>query len=138
MQLEDAQVDESLTKQGPRLRVLNFFSMRRIRNVLLLAVLLLFGSGCGTVCSFMEGTQEGDRTLVYGGVRWDAVVVGHMFSGERVHGVNVFWLGMFFLFDLPFSAVADTVTLPIAVGIEFRGRPGEPSLEKSPDKTEQK
>ncbi|KAF0241902.1 MAG: hypothetical protein FD180_4192 [Planctomycetota bacterium] len=138
MQPDDAQVDESLTKQGPRLRVLTFASMRRIRNDLLLAVLLLCESGCGTVCSFMEGTQQGERSLVYGGVRWDAMVVGHMFSGERVHGVNVFWLGLIFLFDLPFSAVADTVTLPIAVGIEFRGRPGEPSTEKSPGKTEQK
>src|SRR5262245_59080108 len=102
--------------------------MTRLRSGLLLA-LLLCESGCGTIGSLMAGTEEGERTLIYGGVRVNAVVVAHMFSGESVHGLDVFWIGLVYFLDLPLSAVADTVTLPYTVGVEIWGRSGKLSRE---------
>ena len=99
--------------------------MGRTGTLALLVVLLSCGSGCGTVLNFVAGTEGGERTLVYGGVRVDALVVGHMFSGDTVHGLNVFWMALFTLFDLPLTLAADTLTLPVTVGVELFGSQGK-------------
>ena len=71
-----------------------------------LAVTVLASSGCGTManlennagpCPFVKMTGVGAPTVIYGGVKRD------MDAG-----------GPFYL-DVPLSAVADTVTLPIVI-----------------------
>ena len=108
--------------------------MGRTGTLALLGVLLSVASGCGTVLNFVAGTEEGERSLIYGGVRVEALVVGHMFSGDNVHGLNVFWMALFTLFDLPLTLAADTLTLPVTVGIELFGSPGK-TEEKEPDRS---
>lgn len=106
--------------------------MGRFRGLALLGTLLLGGSGCGTVLNFHAGMQNGERCMIYGGVRLDAVVIANMFSGEDVHGVGVFWLGLLYLVDLPLSLVADTITLPVTLFIEVLGSPGKREVTKPP------
>ena len=97
--------------------------MSRRAIIGLVAVVLLCGSGCGTMANFKIGIKDGQRSLIYGGVRADASLVGGMFSGDSIHGINVFWYALVTIFDLPLSFVADTLTLPITVAVEFFRKP---------------
>jgi uncharacterized protein YceK len=102
--------------------------------VVLLAALPLSMVGCGTALNFMHGKGNTSAPReVYGGVRTDALLVsqfvGEAFHPDRLVGetpvdkataalaggaVNLGFAGLA-LVDLPFSAVADTATLPLTV-----------------------
>ena len=97
--------------------------MSRKPIICLVGVVLLCGSGCGTIASFLAETEDGHRSLIYGGVQLEAKVIGNMFSGDSLHGTNMFWWGLMYLIDLPLSFVADTLTLPITVAVELFRKP---------------
>ena len=76
--------------------------------------ILLF-CGCGTVMNYR---YEGPTP--YGGVRSDAAAISGLCSGRHLETRSElgFWVQMYgiaSIFDLPFSAVADTVILPVTV-----------------------
>jgi len=79
-----------------------------LREVVVLLLLALL-SGCQTSRSFDQGCPG-----VYSGVRYYADQIGGMPLDGKV----------FFTFDLPFSAVIDTLLLPATVFIE----PEKPDL----------
>ncbi len=98
------------------------------RACLSLAAIFCLGN-CGTIGSFVAGQGDGERSLIMGGVRIDALMIVHMFSGDKIHGVDVFWISALCIFDLPLSLAADLLTLPVTVGMEiFAPQP----IEKEP------
>lgn len=86
--------------------------MRGLALTALLALALPL-AGCQTVRSFTSGCPG-----VYSGVRY----FGDQYSWLPVDGK------IFFTLDLPFSAVADTLVLPVTAFVE----PPEPSLRGLP------
>jgi uncharacterized protein YceK len=131
-------------------------------SAFLAGVLVLVPGGCGTAMNFMHGKGSTPTAReVYGGVTGDAQIAFH-FAREAFH--PEFWkdetpeqklvqtvvgfpshLGFagLFLIDLPLSAVADTLTLPLtipagidrAVGDFYAKRqttPSAPEGERSP------
>src|SRR5262245_52366383 len=94
------------------------------------AVLAATLSGCGTVANLWSCCKSGDRA-VYGGVAHslrraaeDAEEAARLDSPDRaLHALGACLM----LADLPLSAVADTLTLPItvpeALGHRAEGRP---------------
>jgi uncharacterized protein YceK len=80
-----------------------------------LAILLLALAGCGTVYDAIgaDWAYVGPPSPhVFGGVRGDWFMVN---GGDRHLG----FLGLFCLFDLPLSAAADVVLLPITVPVSL-------------------
>jgi uncharacterized protein YceK len=83
--------------------------------MLLVAVLLVPLSGCGTVMNFLPDNHvfpgSGEKA-VYGGVVYDVTGAG------KAEG---FWetllVAFLLLIDLPLSAAMDTVTLPITIPV---------------------
>jgi uncharacterized protein YceK len=71
---------------------------RRVSVSILVALLALLTSGCGTIYRHSEGARA-----PYSGVQFDAAGVGNI--GEPA-------LTVIFALDLPLSAVADTLLLP--------------------------
>lgn len=76
-------------------------------------------SGCGTILNFSMGVTPPDaqppRTEIYGGVQIDAQLVGKAVDGYQPWWFNV--LGLLFVFDVPLSLLADTITLPVTIPI---------------------
>lgn len=98
--------DARLPEKGPR--SIKVSTVKPVLAKLLLSSALALGlSGCGTVFNFGAGTCAlREYPVVYGGV--DLVV--------EVFAVQNFPLGLLVaLVDLPFSLVADTVTLPYTI-----------------------
>jgi uncharacterized protein YceK len=92
---------------------------RAVRPVVVALAALLLG-GCGTFVNMTDQapeSMEGGRRAVYGGVRWDVEVAYPMGPSAASH--NTTWPTMprffFFLFDLPSSAIGDTLTLPVTI-----------------------
>ena len=85
------------------------------------AAVALLGGGCGTlvnVTSYAPPEIGGGQRLVYGGVLWDLEGEYRALTTPypQYHlGVRLPMI-LFYLIDLPFSAVGDTLTLPITVG----------------------
>jgi len=85
-----------------------------------LAVLVLT-SGCGTFCNtvYFHPYEGGKR--VYGGVRGDCEAVERLAVAPATHETE--WdrirLGIFHVFDMPFSALGDTLTLPYILWIGY-------------------
>jgi uncharacterized protein YceK len=96
-------------------------------------VVVLSLAGCGTILNLTEDGPKSPvpKNSVYGGIAWDAV----WGSNEFVCAVDPFinqgltpWYGRFFdlafvslcLVDLPLSALADTLTLPITIQAAFQ------------------
>jgi uncharacterized protein YceK len=82
------------------------------RNVVvacLAALVLSTVSGCGTVVNLVSRhpTDFTDATKPYGGVFVDGAFAGDFAMQPQTLPVALFWL-----IDLPFSFVGDTVTLP--------------------------
>ena len=78
-------------------------------------------SGCGT----MDNMAGGPSARVYGGVRQDvkdaAQATGTAFrASDAAMFSNSVALGTAHVLDMPFSAVADTVTLPVTVPAAVR------------------
>ena len=85
------------------------------------AVVALFGGGCGTlvnVSGYAPTQIGGGQRMIYGGVVWDLEgeyrALTTPYPQYRL-GVRLPMI-FFYLFDLPFSAIGDTITLPITVG----------------------
>ena len=84
------------------------------------AAVALLGGGCGTlvnVTSVAPPEIGGGQRLPYGGVIWDLegeyrALTAPPPSRFGVHLPMIF----FYLIDLPFSAIGDTLTLPITIG----------------------
>jgi uncharacterized protein YceK len=87
--------------------------------------------GCNTIANLQE------RQEVFGGVRYSSVVGCGLLAdaaGLTPHEDTYFdrsmyaYIGLAELFDLPFSLVGDTVTLPITIPVSiFRRLDGQPS-----------
>jgi uncharacterized protein YceK len=91
-------------------------------------------SGCGTMVGNLGGLAH-HHNEIYGGVRVDGdALKEHMQDRE--------WLAAgVALLDMPFSAVADTLTLPITVKATLAGEAGEREvvpLPASPDESNPK
>ena len=106
----------------------------RVGGGLLVLAALASVPGCGTVLSFQQ-EEEGPRA--YGGVRMDAALgpgliaagVGALIypkEHEKFPPGTYISLGACALADLPFSLVADTVTLPLTVPVALRKVGGKP------------
>lgn len=85
------------------------------------AAVALLGGGCGTlvnVTGYAPPELGGGQRLVYGGVLWDLEgeyrALTTPYPQYRL-GVRLPMI-FFYLFDLPLSAVGDTLTLPITLG----------------------
>lgn len=74
-------------------------------KALLLAALLLLASGCGTVLNLGFGPKP------YGGVRADCFMAGECVDEPQTVHFALFWLA-----DLPFSLLGDTLTLHHTLG----------------------
>jgi uncharacterized protein YceK len=80
-------------------------------------------SGCGTIMNledtpttYFRRGQDEDPKRIYGGVQ----IIAERGWGQITSGPDPF-LGMYWLLvDLPFSAAADTVTLPITIPATLR------------------
>jgi uncharacterized protein YceK len=95
----------------------------------LLALMVLTGvSGCGTVLNFQ---QEEEGPKVFGGVLTDAALgpgllaagadnLIHPKEHEKLPPGTTLALGACALADLPFSLVADTLTLPLTIPVALR------------------
>jgi uncharacterized protein YceK len=83
----------------------------------LLAAWLPVLVGCGTAANTLWWTPMEGGMRVYGGVRADAEVLCHRFSGESDAGNATGRCKevVFCAIDLPLSAAADTLTLPVTV-----------------------
>jgi uncharacterized protein YceK len=92
------------------------------------AIFFLAVSGCGTVLnlrdfenrsisrySILKRGRVPTPKMVYGGVRMDAAVVGGYLQTSSIDPPAILLAGYVGLIDLPLSAVADTVTLPITI-----------------------
>jgi len=92
--------------------------MRSVLVVAAAGILLCGLSGCGTILNFTMGVSERGqpaRTEIYGGLQIDAQAVGKAFEGYQPWWFNVF--AFLFVFDVPLSLVADTITLPVTLPI---------------------
>jgi hypothetical protein len=96
--------------------------MRKIRTPGVLAAIAVGVSsqaGCGTILNLALGVEEpGARILsfkteVYGGLRNDAHALKEAIEGFDGWLASVYYF--LFVFDVPLSFVADTITLPITV-----------------------
>jgi hypothetical protein len=87
-------------------------------KALLLGAALVCAGGCGTVATFSDGLKESDSTLSpkpFGGTRLD------------VHAIPVFCdqefplslLSIAFVLDVPLSAAADVITLPLTIPLHL-------------------
>ena len=106
--------------------------MARQGMIIAIAALAITSFGCGTAGSlvFTGGyTKEFPETsFVYGGVRSDAKMLSNAFRDagkakvdeipEAAAGVLV--TGMVVVIDLPLSAIADTILIPVAIETDSR------------------
>ena len=103
-----------------------FGNMRMPRNfwLVLAAVAGPLLSGCGTILSHADG-QGG----VYSGASADARLLATV--GNETHDIPVVpWAIPFSIFDLPLSAVADTLCLPYVLATAKSDTAGVPDQEK--------
>ena len=88
-------------------------------------------SGCGTAASLLTGRPDPVAPEVYGGVRLSAKCVGQWAQYAAELDNKRDWLGGFFAAgicalltaDVPLSALADTLALPLTVGYAMEGCP---------------
>ncbi len=66
-----------------------------------------------TVSGWCDTDQ--DIPLIYGGVVTDGYVLHGAFTGQLEYPA----LGVLALLDLPFSAIADTILLPVTISIYY-------------------
>ena len=76
--------------------------MRPFSTVAALSISLVFLTGCASIAA----RTQGRATRVYPGVRNDAYYLAHPSKADFP------WLQWMNVFDLPFSAVLDTLLLP--------------------------
>jgi uncharacterized protein YceK len=86
---------------------------------LMLAMLTPLLTGCATGLNTLYYTPDEGGNQVYGGVKLDALLIKASITGhsEQFHDTPLAraWVATLATLDLPLSAVADTLTLPITV-----------------------
>jgi uncharacterized protein YceK len=102
---------------------------RRRLAVLLLTAIVAAVAGCGTVLNLDE--EQG----VYGGVRTDAAMTGLMAHAltDECHKLGrrmTFAIGLAAFADIPLSAIADTLTLPITIPATLTRHAGNNQVEQ--------
>jgi uncharacterized protein YceK len=88
------------------------------------AAVALLGGGCGTlvnVTTVAPAEIGGGQRAVYGGVVWDLEGEYRAWTTPYPPTLRYTWgvngpMILAYLFDLPLSAIGDTLTLPITVG----------------------
>ena len=89
------------------------------RNSFVLAAAAL--CACNIGCATALNVASEDSRQVYGGVQIDGALVGHdvgiLIAGEdsKIADEIPFGIGLVAIGDMPFSVIADTLTLPITV-----------------------
>lgn len=105
--------------------------MRALYPLFLCALLVAALSGCGTIMTFTCTSSDPDEPMrpgLYGGARLDAWELRNAEFWEAPFGGILHCL---FLWDIPLSFAADTLTLPATALIAlFRPRKGRDSTEK--------
>lgn len=96
----------------------------RNSNRYLIGSILMIGSilsGCATIIAIQDA-GEPDVPIVYGGVQMDWVLVTANFrEGGSVHMGDLPWvLVAAATIDLPLSAVADTLLLPLTIPLSLQ------------------
>lgn len=85
--------------------------------------LILMSSGCGTIGNFASLPLSPKEPQAYGGVLFDAKLAGRLYpedydkltQGDLWAGAAIGPHSLYFLLDFPLCAIADTLTLPIAL-----------------------
>lgn len=90
---------------------------RRTVIALLCMTILASATGCGTIINLAKGPVR-----INGGARLDV----HLIGEPEIHGQFVWPFLLFGIFDLPLSAVLDTVLLPLTIPLD---------LSRDPDRT---
>ncbi len=95
--------------------------MRRASLAAALGLVAMGLSGCGTAANLSGGAQGFRPMQIYGGVLRDVQSAQHWVSTNWIEGSDwqqdvgtVVGVGLIGL-DLPFSAIGDTLTLPITI-----------------------
>jgi uncharacterized protein YceK len=99
----------------------------RLNACALFAVCVLFVSGCGTVANTLWLNDDEGGMRVYGGVRGDWEIIHESSTGSpgtRMDSYSVL-LGSL---DIPFSAIGDTVTLPLTIPYSILSSTRRPRL----------
>src|SRR4051812_32489761 len=91
-------------------------------RTLVLAMVALSLSGCGTVCNLAWLHVRGDKLscgppLVYGGVQNDVEIINRASQATGAPGMGTG--GLYLLADVALSFVADTLTLPIPICVKL-------------------
>ena len=82
-------------------------------RIIFIAAMLTLCSGCGTILAHVDGSVTGP----YSGIRVDSHMIA---SVGKEHDMPVFpWIIPFCIFDLPLSAVSDTLVLPYDLSQPF-------------------
>ena len=88
----------------------------RISRIILVASIALISSSCATVLSISAWNDtDQDVPLIYGGVVLDAHAISGAWRGDLEYPL----LGFIAVVDLPLSGIADTVLLPVTIGIYY-------------------
>jgi uncharacterized protein YceK len=88
-------------------------TVRRLALLLVLGSLVVAGSGCGTVLNFFNGEGGGPKQ-VYGGVQIDCQAAAGLLKDHPGQGIP-YQEALWAFFDLPFSLLGDTLTLPLVL-----------------------
>lgn len=104
------------------------------------AVLSLSLCGCGTVCNFAGGVVHSDREpAVYGGVKRDLDIIESAVNAHPDNppnmGKGAVYLVALALVDPIVSFIADTLTLPITIPIQYWRQKAEKNDENSTSNT---
>jgi uncharacterized protein YceK len=114
--------------------------MRAIIVVPALLLALAAGTGCASYANL--GTEDGWK--VYGGARLDATLISEGFAPTKevtqknVERPVLVMEGCSGLVDLPFSAIVDTVLLPVTVPIAIARMAENSAADAPPAKKEQR
>ncbi len=85
---------------------------RRFRLALCITLIVGLGPGCSTVESL--SSDDPATPKIYGGVRLHLKGQSEADAGSKQLGKNI----LAAIFDLPFSAICDTLLLPVTVFLE--------------------
>jgi hypothetical protein len=103
-------------------------------RALLLGAALVGAGGCGTVATFSDGLKESDSNVSpkpFGGTRLDAHAIPVFCDQEFPLSL----LSIAFILDVPLSAAADVITLPVTIPLHL-ARPDESPPVATPEDSE--
>jgi uncharacterized protein YceK len=109
-------------------------AMGRAALALAVALAVALVSGCGTMMNFAH--QGWDKSSVYGGVGWDVKLIPAFADGTLWNGVEEepFSLKAYMItltaLDVPLSAAADTLTLPLTIAATVKRESAKGTADK--------